>query len=544
MQEFRGTWRLLRLALRRDRISLPLTIGLTLALIVGSVPALAEVYSSRSEITSYVASAAPSVVGRVFQGPVQGSMLGSIVVAELYLFGAVIICIMSAFIVTRHTRHNEEIGAAELIGSGVVGRSAPLSAALLLVVLANVVTSGGIYAGLLMVPELDAAGSLYLALAFGGFGLAMAGIAAVTAQLSDYRRGANLLAMAALGVFFLVRGFGDAIGELSADGLSVTSHWLSWLSPMGWGYLVLPYAENNLAPLALSLGLFLASISLAYALLYRRDVGSSIFASKPGSARASSWLRTIEGLASRLQRGNLLVWTAGFAVTGALVAVVVDDYRQTFEENEFFQTMLARTGQSADGFIEAIVGLMFPILATFLAGYAVSALVKLADEENSSRLEAILSTATGRVRWLLSHVGFAIFGSVVAFSVMGLAAGVGYAVSADDSTLDGMTIFWASVVSVPAMLVFVGVISLVFAAFGRWVKPFAWTYYAYCAFIGTFKGIFDWPEWVGKLSPFGYTPSYPSNDFEWTALVGLLVVATLLIAASCLVFRRRDITTE
>ena len=44
---------------------------------------------------------------------------------------------MSILLVVRHTRADEETGRAELVGAGVVGRHAPLAAALVVAAIAD-----------------------------------------------------------------------------------------------------------------------------------------------------------------------------------------------------------------------------------------------------------------------------------------------------------------------------------------------------------------------------------------------------------------------
>lgn len=543
MDSFVGTRRLIRLALRRDRIVLPVTLVLAILMVVGSAPALIEAYSEYSEQLSYVVSSAPSVVGRVFQGTVQGVNLGSIMMAEVYISAAVILAIMSIFIITRHTRHNEETGAGELIGSTEVGRSAPLSAALIVAIGANVVAAIAIFAGLISFPELDAAGSAYMAVSLGAVGIFFAGVAAITAQLSDYRRGANGMAIGVLAALFLIRGFGDAMGDLAADGLSVTASWLTWLSPLGWGYQVLPYNGNRLFPILMIIGVTIIAIGISYFMMNRRDIGSSIFHTKPGPKNAKQSLLSARGLAIRLQKGGLIGWSAGFVVFGGMMAIVANDFQETFTENEMFQELLASTGASGS-LVDTIIAAMFPLMAAMLSAYVISALSKMQDEESSGRIEYLLGTALGRLKWLFSHVGFTIFGIFVNLGLMGAAGGLGYVLATSGGETTFMDIFLAALVSVPAMLLFMSCIVLVFSFVGRFVKTFAWTFYAYCALIGSLARIFTWPQWVTNFSPFVHTPAYPSNSLEWLPLYIMTGLSLVLLATAALFFSRRDISLK
>lgn len=543
MSAFTGTTRLLRLALRRDRVTIPVMILMVLALVGGTAPALVSTYGGPEQILSYISSAVPSVVGRVFQGAVQGPTIGAVLIAETMLFGLIIMAIMSIFIISRHTRHNEETGAGELIGSGIIGRSAPLTAALLTAVLANLATGMLIFGALASIAEFDVTSSAYYALSLSSFGILMASVSAVTVQLSDYRRGANLMAMSVLGVFFVIRALGDALGDIGADGLSVVTSWITWLSPMGWSYQVLPFAEDRVFPILMLLGLSIILSGFAYFLMSKRDIGSSIFDTKPGPDRAKQSLLGASGLASRLQKSNLIAWGVGYATAGLLMAVVVNDFRSTFEDSEVFSDFVNSAGGS--NFLESIIAAMFPLLAAMLSGYVISAVTKMQDEEASGRIEYLLATALGKVKWLFSHVGYTFMGIVVTLGLMGLAGGIGYALVADNTNqLSGFDVYAAAIVSIPAMILFMAVIVFVYAAVGRFVKSFAWAFYAYCALIGSIGGIFGWPAWSSYLSPFFHTPAYPAAEFEWLPVVIMTTLSGMLLAVSAKVFASRDVTLK
>jgi len=185
VDSFTGTWRLVRLALRRDRIISPASI-LGLLLMSGlSAPALVDAYPDAQTQLAYIAGSAPSVVGRLFQGTVQGINLGSIVMAEIFLFTAVILAVMSIFMITRHTRHNEEIGAGELIGSAIVGKSAPLTSALIVTIGFNIIFGVLLFAALASIPELDKMGSLYFASSLTMVGVFFADSRISTKAISD-----------------------------------------------------------------------------------------------------------------------------------------------------------------------------------------------------------------------------------------------------------------------------------------------------------------------------------------------------------------------
>jgi ABC-2 type transport system permease protein len=97
-------------------------------------------------------------------GPVYGHSVGGLTAWKPGVLVAVTAALMSIFVVIRHTRADEEAGRLELVGSTATGRQAPLAAALLVALAANVVL-GLLVTVTLIAIGLPAAGSLAYALA-------------------------------------------------------------------------------------------------------------------------------------------------------------------------------------------------------------------------------------------------------------------------------------------------------------------------------------------------------------------------------------------
>lgn len=543
MAGFNGTWRLIRLALRRDRIVIPITIALVIAMVAGSAPSLLAAYPDTTAQLAYVSSSAPSIIGRIFQGTVHGANIGTIVMAELYITTAAIMAIASIFLVSRHTRYNEETGAGELIGSGVVSQQAPLSAALIVAIGMNVITAVLIFLSLLPVKELSTVGTAFLAASLGLVGIFFATVSAITVQLSDYRRGSNGLAIATLIGFFVIRALGDVLGKISPDGLIVTPNWITWLSPFGWGYQVLPYNVNRIIPLVLlAIGSLIACI-VGFYLQSKRDIGSSIFASKQGLARAKPSLLSANGLAFRLQSTGFLGWSVGFILFGAVMAVTANDFRKIFESSDVLQEFLAATSTGGD-FLDTIISSMFPIIAAMLAGYVVTSLSKMQDEESSGRIEPLMGTALSRTRWFFSHVSLTTAGVILNLVLMGLAGGIGFSLASGQFNHRFSDVLISASVSIPTMLLFMAVILVVYSLFGRFTKTFSWFFYGYCTLISSFAGIFKWPQWTLNFSPFSHTPGYPSTEFSVQPMIIMTALALVLILLANGIFNRRDLNLK
>jgi len=134
-----GTGLLLRFALRRDRVRIPVWLAALVLGTVWPVTAFREVYPTEAARQA-AAATMNSPAGLAFSGPahyLSDYHYGSMVSHQVLGFLAIFVGIMSVLLVIRHTRAEEEAGRAELIRAGVVGRHAPLAAALILATAVN-----------------------------------------------------------------------------------------------------------------------------------------------------------------------------------------------------------------------------------------------------------------------------------------------------------------------------------------------------------------------------------------------------------------------
>ena len=187
--------------------------------------------------------------------------MGQVSLFKLSAMGAALVGLLAVFLVARHTRAEEETGRTELLGAGVVGRWASLSAALVLAVgtlvaLALLTAAGLVGAGL------DAVGSLSFGLSWLVTGLAFTGIAAVAAQVASTSRGTKGLAAGVLGLAYLVRAVAD--GSPNGDLVG-----LRWLSPVGWSQELHAFSNPRWMVVGLAVVFAAAMVALAYALVDR-----------------------------------------------------------------------------------------------------------------------------------------------------------------------------------------------------------------------------------------------------------------------------------
>ncbi|MFV2101544.1 ABC transporter permease [Micromonospora sp. LOL_024] len=541
MSSFTGTARLARLALRRDRTRLAVWVGGTSLIGYALAQSVAGLYPDEQTRLGYAEAAVTSVVARAFNGPIASTDLGAVVVTETYLTLALLAALLSTFTVVRHTRQNEETGRAELLGAAAVGRYAMLSAALSVVVGANVLTAA-LLAVALAGAGLPVAGSVAAAAAIGGVGVAFTGVAAVAAQLSVTSRGANALAAAAVGVAFLVRAAGDVLGEREVDGVRLVSAWPTWLSPLGWGTQVGAFAEQRWWVLALPVALLVVGVAVAYSLAERRDVGSGLLAARRGPARAASRLLGPAGLTWRLQRGALAGWAVAVAVLGLSMGVAGHEVDAMIAENPAMAEAIAQLGGGSE-LVDAYLAAMLGLFALTIGAYVVQAVLRIRADESDGILEPLLATAVSRIRWLGTQVLGAVIGASGLMLLAGLTTGLGYGLASGDPVTWGVELGWAALLRLPALLVVAGVVTALFGVVPRWSVALSWTALIAFLLLGQLGAVLDLPQAALNLSPYSHVPSVPAVDVTVRPLVALTAVAAALLTVGLLTFRHRDTPT-
>ncbi|MFJ9577524.1 ABC transporter permease [Streptomyces sp. NPDC101191] len=514
-----GTGSLTRLALRRDRLMLPVWALVTGGMVASGAGSLESLYGTAAQRAELAASMTANSSMRSLYGPVLDDSLGGLVAWRFGTFAAVLAAVMSLIIVVRHTREEEETGRQELLSAGAVGRRAPLTAALLAALAANALVALIVTAGL---AGQGPAGALALGLAIGGTGMVFATVAAIVAQLTESARLAKGLTAGVLGLAFALRAAGDAG---SAEGGSV----LTWLSPVGWAENVRAFAGERWWVLLLLAAATAAQTAAAYVLTARRDVGMSFLPTRPGPAAGR--LATAGALAWRLQRGTLLGWALGFLLGGLVLGGMVEGAADIVGDNEqarqIFERMGGRSGLT-DAFLATMVGLFGMIAALF----AVGSVLRLHGEETSQRAEPLLAAPVGRLRWAAGHLLVAFAGSALIMLLSGVGLTLSYG-------RDPLPILGASLAQLPAVWTLAGLAVLLWGAFPK-AAAGAWGVAGACLGLGWIGPALGLPQAVLNLSPFGHLPKLPGQEMAWTPVLALTALAAALVAAGLAGLRRRD----
>ncbi|MEW2303584.1 ABC transporter permease [Streptomyces sp. NPDC006655] len=522
MSTLAGTGTLLRLALRRDRVTTPVWLAVNALMVLSMPNTLRGLYGTAAERADLVRQVQTNASFRALIGPLHDTSLGALTAWRVGVYAGLLAAVTSLLVVVRHTRDEEETGRAELLASGAVGRRAPLTAALLAAGAADAVLALLITAGL---ATQGVAGALSLGLGLGAVGMVFATTAAVAAQLTESARLARGLTAAVLGAAFALRAAGDSA---RADG---SSPW-TWLSPLGWLENLRPFAAERWWVLLLFAAAVVAQGALAYGLAGRRDLGMSFFPSRPGPATGR--LGSAAALARRLQRGAVLGWSLGFLLAGVVFGGLARGAADLVGDNGNTREVLERMG-GHNGITDAFLASMTGILGLVATLYVVASVLRLHGEETSGRAEPLLAAPVSRPRWAAGHLTAAFGGSALIMLLAGLGLAVGYGGRPG-------AVLAACLVQLPAVWVIGGVTVLLYGVAPR-LAPAAWGVTAAVLLVGWVGPALNIPQAVLDLSPFGHLPKLPGGHLSGPPLLTLLALATTSTACGLAALHRRDLTT-
>ena len=184
MTTLAGTGKLIRLILRRERLRLGIWVVVLVIVPVFTATAFIDLYPDQASREALAATVASSPALTALLGPLYDSSIGGLTAWRAGTLGAFFVALMAILTMIRHTREEEETGRRELLGATVVGRHAPLVAALAVTIGAGLLVAGLLTAGLAGV-GLPLAGSFAFGLGYAGVAVVFAGVGAVAAQLTE-----------------------------------------------------------------------------------------------------------------------------------------------------------------------------------------------------------------------------------------------------------------------------------------------------------------------------------------------------------------------
>ncbi len=504
---YAATGRLLRLYLRTNRVITLLLILLPFLFAYASAASNIALLQTPEQLTDYIAeNQGNALLGSIASNTIEGATVWRIRTST-----AIFSSILSIVLVLSNTRKDEEQGRLELLRGGAVGIKAPLTAALIKVLGANVLGGLALALGFLAV-GFPASGSFTAGLSTALTNCTFSVIAAITAQIAPNTRLARGLALGA-GAFFLV-------WQMIAN--SVGNESLLLFTPFGWCAYAQPYAGENflLFPFAILTAALLTYI--AYTLSGRRDMGGSYIRERRSRARAGRSFKNPFALAWRLQKGMLFVWVIAYALMGAVIASLKPSINNMLGGTAFLPELSKALGGAGNAFL----ALISYILAQVLTAYAVMAILRMREEEALARTELVLSSAASRVRYALGHVCIAFLGTAAAIAVFGACTGD----------------FASAISRLPAVLLIASVSAFFYCIAPRAAAPVSWG-----LFFGLLVLEFLWEmRLVGNglfaFSPFSWV--YPGITVSFLPIVVMVLLSAILLALGVKRFSQRDLVGE
>jgi ABC-2 type transport system permease protein len=524
-----GSGRLLRTSLRHDgRAFLPWIIFTTF-LSASSILLFELVFTSPADRMGLaVAVGSNPALGLMF-GPAQDlSTADGFAAWRSLALGGFLAALGSILAVGRATRSQEDSGQAELLASGVLGRSARLLTGVAMGAVCALLV-GVVAASATIASGGGAASSLLLGATFTMTGIMFTAVAALTAQLGSDARTATSLAVGTLGTLFVLCGFAQTI-----DG---GPEWTVWVNPLGWMRNTEPASGNDWQPLLLGALFSLVLLLASFVLQARRDFGQGLIMPGAGSARGA--IRTPLGLAVRLNRVSMIVWSVAAMALG-----IIFGYFTTSADDLLASggaaTRIFAAGATPEAVMGAFVGTIVSLVGIIISIPGVQIMLAVRSEEVEDRVEPLMATATGRTRYFLSNLLVACFATATLMIVAGTI--IAFTASRADIGIDFADTVWQAVATVPAIWAVVSVSIAVVGARPR-VSMAAWAGVA-ASFILTLLGpSFDLPDWALDVSPFRHVPNFASSDVGFLGLTIVAVIAGGLMAVGAAGFRRRDLAT-
>lgn len=537
MSGFTGTMRLVRLAVRRDRVTLPAWILGMSAFLAATTAMFEDSYAKHPALLVPDTRVVVENPGMRVLGLVTGPTVGGYTLHRDALTLAVLAALMSVLAVVRHTRQAEELGREEMLGSGVVGRYASLTAAVTVALAANVLLAVMLALGMVVSGQ-PAGGALVAGASIALVGVVFTGVAAVTSQLVSTTRAASGLAGAVLAVSFMLAALGNMLGTVDSAALRVTSAWPAWLSPIGWSQQMRPFADNVWWPVALA-ALAVAALSwLAATLAGRRDVGRGIWPERRGAAHARPALLSPPGLVWRLQRGALAGWMVGLIGFGLVFGALSEQIQgMKGASTEWYESF----GGDVD-LLGAYWASMMQMAGMAVGAYVVTLLLRLRHDEAQGILEPVLATAVSRTRWLGAYAVNAAVGATMLLLGFALAMGLtGGLVLGGTGPLLG-DLVGAALVQLPAIGALGAASALAVTLVPRFSVGLSWVLVVASIFVGPMFGpSMGLPAWLQNLSPFTHVPNAPAEAVSLPPILGLALVCLLVATVATLLIRHRNL---
>ncbi|MFC9549977.1 hypothetical protein ACFTWF_03920 [Rhodococcus sp. NPDC056960] len=279
--------------------------------------------------------------------------------------------------------------------------------------------------------------SLLLGAGFTVTGWMFATVAAVTAQVGSDARTASSIAVGALGVLFVLRGFLYSVGAPA---------WTTWINPLGWVQETRPASGNHWWPLLLGIAFAIVMGAVAFGLQTSRLRSGT---DRPAAGPRQGAARTPLRLAVRLNSAPVIYWTVAFIGLGVIFGYFTGSVNDLFAANPAMAGVFAAGATSPPALVAEFLVTILSLIGIIASVPGVQTINRVRAEELDDRTEPVLATAIGRSRYLGSNVAVAFVAPAVFVLIAGIVIGI-FASPADIGISFGDAVLQAAA-TVPAV---------------------------------------------------------------------------------------------
>ncbi|AIT88205.1 multidrug ABC transporter permease [Corynebacterium ulcerans] len=272
---------------------------------------------------------------------------------------------------------------------------------------------------------------------------------------------------------------------------------------------------------------------------------AAVAAQLGSTARAANTLAVSTLSVLFILRGFLLsleapafTWVIAFVALGVIFGYFIGSVKDLLASSPAMAAMMAGGAVDPAQLVNNFAVTMLSMLGIIAAIPGVQVVLRIVSEENSQRIEPILTGGISRLRYCAVTLAAAAATSTACLLFAGVL--VAWLSSRADIGLSFSDVFIQSAVTSVATWPIIGIAAVVVGARPRFAIA-AWVGVLESFFITIFGPTFKAPDWTMAFSPFHHIPHVMESDAHGWGVLGLLVASALLCVIGCSAFNRRDI---
>ncbi|MBM9507293.1 hypothetical protein [Actinacidiphila acididurans] len=524
---------LTRLLLRRYRVLIGAWTVLVIALSGATVSGYQTTYRTAEQRRTAVELARHNPASTFLYGRLTGpGTPASMFTWEIGAIVTVLAAVAAVLVAIAVTRAEEDDGMLELLRSCGLGGAAPLRGALAVLVLTAALWTLGCTAAVgVWTGHTDGvtwSGAVAFGAVVGLTFLVVAVLAVALAQVAPSAAGARVLGFTTVGVAFAIRAVADTRGAGR----------LNWLTPLGLRATVRPFAENRWWVLAVYGAVALALAGLAVALSGRREYGAGLVRRRD-RRDTRLIIRSGFGLAERLARRSVIVWTVAVACVGTMFAAMGSAVVQQSRDGDLGGFLASQLGTGDP--TAAYFATSGTVIGLTVSTFAVLCVLRNTQEETAGLTAQVLAAGTRRWAPLAWQVVVTALGSAVVLVATGALTAL-VAPTAIDGPHVAVRAFGYAVGQWPAATALAGWTALLAGLRPRltWLAWIPLIGSGVLALLGPLLGV---PARVRDLGVFQHVPDAAAAHPDLWPLLVLLALAAAAAVLGVAATTRRDLTT-